>query len=133
MSYEDNRDSRSNSRAADEEATDLRNLMRKLKTNFAKPQELQTLYHNEHVKERTYWPGESVWLSDEHVKTKRNPKLKHKYLGPFEILEAVGEQAYRLKLPPKWRIRLVFHVSFLERDVTRREAVHQKNCPTTRV
>ncbi len=36
-SYEDNRDSRSNSRAADEEATDLRNLMRGLKTNLAKP------------------------------------------------------------------------------------------------
>ena len=101
MSYEDNRDPRSKSRAVDEEAAALCDLMRELKTNLAESQELQNLYHNKHVKERTYRPGESVRFSGKHVKTKRNPKLEHKYLGPFEILEAVGKQAYRLKLPPK--------------------------------
>lgn len=67
-----------------------------------------------------------MWLSGKHIKTKRNPKLEHKYPGPFEILEAVGKQAYRLKLPAEWRIHPVLHVSLLERDVTRREAVDQK-------
>lgn len=65
-------------------------------------------------------------MSAKHIKTKRNPKLEHKYLGPCEILEAVGKQAYKLKLPAKWRIHPAFHVSLLERDVTRREAVDQK-------
>ena len=36
-----------------------------------------------------------------NLKTKQNPKLEHKYLGPFEILEAVGKQAYKLKLSAK--------------------------------
>lgn len=66
-----------------------------------------------------------MWLSKKHIKTKQNPKLEHKYLGPFEILETVRKQAYRLKLPAKWRIYLVFYVSLLERDITRREAVDQ--------
>ena len=58
--------------------------------------------------------------------TKQNLKLEHKYLGPFEIVEALGNQVYRLNFPVKWRIHLVFHVLFLERNITRREAVDQK-------
>ena len=53
MSYEDNCDPRSKSRTAD-------GLMKELKVNLKESQELQTLYHNKHVKERTYRSGESV-------------------------------------------------------------------------
>ena len=126
MSYEDNRDPQSKSRTADENAAALQDLMKELKMNLTESQELQTLYHNKHMKERSYRSGESVWLSEKHVKIKRNSKLEHKYLGPFEMVEAVGKYAYRLKLPRKWRIHPVFHVSLLERDVTRKEAVDQK-------
>ena len=62
----------------------------------------------------------------EKTSRQQNPKLEHKYLGPFEILEAVGKQAYKLKLPAKWRIHPVFHMSLLERDITRKKAVDQK-------
>ncbi len=76
--------------------------------------------------ENTYRPGDSVWSGDKHIKTKRNLKLEHKYLGLFEILRAVGKRAYKFKLPFKWRIYSVFHVSLLERVVTRKEAVDLK-------
>jgi len=45
-------------------------------------------------------------------------KLSPRYIGPFEILERVGEVAYRLALPPSLEeVRNVFHVSQLRRYI----------------
>ena len=41
------------------------------------------------------------------------------------MLYPVGKQAYKLKLPKKWRIHNVFHVSLLEQDTTRKERVDE--------
>jgi hypothetical protein len=44
-----------------------------------------------------------------------NKKLDQCYKGPFNIIECIGKQAYRLDLPSRWkRIHPVFHVSLLE-------------------
>jgi hypothetical protein len=38
-------------------------------------------------------------------------KLAPRYIGPYEIIEACGPVAYKLKLPPKMSaIHNVFHV-----------------------
>ena len=124
--HKDNGDPRSKFWAENKNAATLRDLMKELKVNLTKSQELQTLYHNHHIKECIYRPGESVWLSVKHIKTEQNPKLKHKSLGPFEVIEAFEKKVYRLKLPAKWRIHLVLHVLLLKRSVTRKEAVDQK-------
>ena len=45
-------------------------------------------------------------------------KLSPRYIGPFEILERVGEVAYRLALPPALEgVHNVFHVSQLRKYV----------------
>ena len=45
-------------------------------------------------------------------------KLSPRYIGPFEILERVGNLAYRLALPPSLsRVHNVFHVSQLRKYV----------------
>ena len=43
-------------------------------------------------------------------------KLADRYLGPFTVLEVIGthRQAYRLELPPSYKIHDVFHVNLLE-------------------
>ncbi|XP_070046955.1 uncharacterized protein [Nicotiana tomentosiformis] len=46
----------------------------------------------------------------------KNGKLRPRYVGPFEILEIVGEVAYRFELPPNLaRVHSVFHVFMLRK------------------
>ena len=43
-------------------------------------------------------------------------KLSLRFVGPFEILEKIGDMAYRLALPPNLsQVHKVFHVSILRR------------------
>ncbi|XP_074315920.1 uncharacterized protein LOC141652310 [Silene latifolia] len=46
-------------------------------------------------------------------------KLSQKYIGPYEILDRIGEAAYHLALPPALaRVHNVFHVSQLRKYVS---------------
>ena len=40
------------------------------------------------------------------------------------MLHLVGKQAYKLKLPKKWRIHNVFHISLLEQDTIKKGQVN---------
>ena len=40
------------------------------------------------------------------------------------MLYPVGKQAYKLKLPKKWRIHDIFHVSLLEQNTTKKGQVN---------
>ena len=48
------------------------------------------------------------------VTTGVTKKLTQQYIGPFRIVEKVGCLAYRLNVPPNWRIHPVFSVAQLE-------------------
>ena len=99
MSYKDNQDPRSKSKTAEEQAKNLCDLLAELKNNLQLAQDNQAKYHNRTVKERCYAPDDMVWLNSKLIKTKRNKKLEHKFLGPFKVLRPVGTQAYELELP----------------------------------
>ncbi|XP_074305856.1 uncharacterized protein LOC141641078 [Silene latifolia] len=46
-------------------------------------------------------------------------KLSQKFIGPYEILDRVGEVAYRLALPPALdRVHNVFHMSQLRKYIS---------------
>lgn len=59
-------------------------------------------------------PGSLVLLDAKGIETQSpSHKLDNRRHGPFEITEQIGELAYRLKLPPEWKIHDVFNISKL--------------------
>jgi hypothetical protein len=61
--------------------------------------------------------GDQVLLSTKNMMLKhaeRSRKLMPRWVGPFKVLQKVGNLAYRLEMNPGWRIHPVFHVSLLE-------------------
>ena len=41
-------------------------------------------------------------------------KLQKRFVGPFEILEKIAQQAYRLSLPEDWKIHPMFGIPLLK-------------------
>lgn len=58
-----------------------------------------------------------MYLDRRNIKTTRpNQKLDWKFIGPFQILEKYGKNAYRLDLSTRFKFHDVFHVFLLEKD-----------------
>jgi hypothetical protein len=83
------------------------------KAALVKSKEDMTRYYNQkptHAPD--YKPGDKVYLDDSDIQTTRpSRKLSHRRLGPFPIVEHVGNNAYRLQLPLSMkRLHPVFNV-----------------------
>ena len=75
---------------------------------------MQAKYYDAKHQDVGYKVGDLVLLSTRNLKIKGIPnKLQKRFVGPFWVLETIGEQAYRLALPDEWKIHPVFHVSLL--------------------
>ena len=116
----------SKSTLADELSAKLQKLIIVCQENLYHAQELQKQAHNKGVKRKSYAPGDKIWLNSKYLKTKQNRKLEAKFFRLFQVLHPVGKQAYKLKLPKKWRIHDIFDISLLKQDTTRKERVDKK-------
>jgi len=56
-----------------------------------------------------------VWLEGTNLRLPSNitPKLSPRRYGPFEVVSQISKVAYKIKLPPTWKIHDVFHASLL--------------------
>ena len=123
FSYKENVNLCSKSKSADDLANDMRELMIVYWENLQHAQNLQKRAYDKNTKPRSYAFGDKVGLNSKYIKIKRNQKLEAKFFGLFWVLYPVWKQAYKLKLPKKWRIHDVFHVSLLEQNTTRKRRV----------
>lgn len=73
-------------------------------------------HYNKKRKDMAFKKGDKVMLSSRHIRTlQASKKLADKFLGPFEVSERIGRNAYKLALPDKYgRLHHTFHVSLLE-------------------
>ncbi|KAK9749517.1 hypothetical protein RND81_02G131200 [Saponaria officinalis] len=83
-------------------------------------QDRQQKYADKSRRSVEFTVGDKVFLKVSPMKGVRRfglkGKLSPKYIGPYEILERIGEVAYRLALPPNLsKVHDVFHVSQLRR------------------
>ncbi|SNX84871.1 uncharacterized protein MEPE_03580 [Melanopsichium pennsylvanicum] len=59
--------------------------------------------------------GDLVLLRTKHLRSDRpSHKLSNPLAGPFKVDEVISDRAYRLLLPPSWKVHPVFHVQMLE-------------------
>lgn len=58
--------------------------------------------------------GDKVMLASKNISIHQaSRKLGPRQLGPYEVIERVGDLDYRLKLPPQLKVHNVFHVDRL--------------------
>ena len=124
VSYKEDLDSCSQSKTVEELSFELQNLIAAYQQNLHHAQELQTQAHDKSAQPQSYAPSDKVWLSSNHLKTKRNRKLEAKFLCLFWVLHPVSKQAYKLELPKKWGIHDIFHISLLKQDTTKKGQVN---------
>ncbi len=78
----------------------------------------QEIYANKDRRDHEFKKGDKVFLRTRNYlsgeqKFRPKKKLSAKWAGPFVISEVISHTAFRLDLPPKWKIHNVFHCSNL--------------------
>ncbi|GKC91111.1 hypothetical protein Tco_1151760 [Tanacetum coccineum] len=68
-------------------------------------------YYNSKVRKTSFKPGDLVYWNNDVSHTKDSEKLGPKWEGPYEVTEALGKGAYKLRdrngelLPRTWNVR----------------------------
>ena len=70
---------------------------------------------NKHRRKIVFQPGDLVWihLRKERFPSKRKNKLMPRAEGPFEVLERINDNAYKVDLPGDYEVSATFNVADL--------------------
>lgn len=97
-------------------AEHMRKCLSDAKTALIVAQDRQKQAYDAGRRPQTFQVGQDVLLRTINLnwKTAVAQKLMPKYVGPFRVVERVGELAYKLQLPPSMRVHPVFHTCLLK-------------------
>ena len=89
-----------------------------IRDRLKRAQDRQKSYADNQRRDLEFQVGDQVFLRISPwkgvLRFGKKGKLSPRYMGPYEIVERIGEVAYQLRLPPELaRIHDVFHVSML--------------------
>ena len=87
---------------------EIKRLHEKVKERIERSNASYQAQANKHKKKVVFQPGDLVWvhLRKERFPTKRKSKLMPRADGPFEVLERVNDNAYKVNLPGDYGGRL---------------------------
>ena len=94
--------------------------MKLIRQRIQSAQSRQKSYADNRRKDLGFAVGDQVFPKITPLKASlmagRGKKLQPRFIGPYKILQRVGNVAYKLELPPRLsRIHNVFHVSILKK------------------
>lgn len=105
-----------NAPRATQDAQDIKNIHKQLRTDLQMVRERMTHYANlKRMKGPSLQEGDKVYLLRKNISTNRpNDKLDFKKLGPFKIKKKLSDVSFQLTLPKSMQIHDTFHVALLE-------------------
>lgn len=100
----------------------LTTMLAHLRENIHQAQNYMKQQAYQHRLERKFQEGDEVFLrlqpyKQTSLKDKGFQKLSPKFYEPYQVLQCIGEVAYKLALPPSAKIHPVFHVSCLKKVI----------------
>ncbi|KAL4368062.1 hypothetical protein GQ457_05G022630 [Hibiscus cannabinus] len=93
----------------------VKKLHHKIKENIEKRTKQYEQQANKGRKKATFEPGDWVWIHfrKERFPAQRKSKLSPRGDGPFQTLEKINDNAYKIDLPEKYNVSVTFNVSDL--------------------
>lgn len=122
----------SNIATVDQWGLDRESTLKLLKEHLSQAQNRMKQLADKHQTERVFQVGDWVYLrlqpyKQATVQIRANQKLAPRFYGPYQIIQKVGQVAYKLALPSSSR-HPVFHVSLLKRKLGQ-QVVAQADLP----